>query len=68
MTLEPNEVPCLKCNGAGYAARQRGYGAQRRTTALCAPCYICGGSGKIDWVKQVTRGPILEDWWEEEKK
>src|SRR4030042_2654976 len=65
--LKPYEVLCLNCNGTEYAVRHKGYGAQRRTTAVCAPCNICGGSGKIDWVKQITRGSILDDWWEEEK-
>ena len=70
--MEPNEVTCLRCNGTGYAPRKKyiwiaNKGMQLKTLSPCSPCDKCGGTGKIDWVKQVTGENILETWWEEDE-
>ena len=44
IVLKPGEEICPQCEGAGLFNRTH-YGHQ--------VCYLCFGSGKVDWIKRI---------------
>lgn len=42
------QYPCLKCNGSGTIEM---YGSER----MIEKCPCCKGSGKVDWVTNITQ-------------
>jgi DnaJ-class molecular chaperone len=63
--MEPNKVECIKCRGSGYAPRKALLGTII-VFEPSVPCSKCGGSGKIDWVKQAIGEDVIKTyWWED---
>jgi len=42
-----DEFDCRKCKGTG--------GIIYRTVNLTIPCGMCGATGKVDWIENITR-------------
>jgi hypothetical protein len=45
--------PCLKCNGNGHKTITFEYNDKKYK--VYEQCGICGGKGKTDWIKNITK-------------
>lgn len=50
MQLRPGEVECKKCKGTGVTNPH----AKKGMALMGYKCLNCDGSGKLDWIENVT--------------
>ena len=60
MSIQPWEELCPVCKGTKLAKRP-GLKFMIDGVEVDHPCYYCGGTGKTDWIQNITKKPVVPE-------